>query len=92
MADQISFRNITKIKIAKFVLVFLIFIWGTDINLISLTIVTLCEKISKKFIQILENKKDEQITTLLSYGLALTIILTISIYEVNIVLIIDTCI
>lgn len=50
MADQITIKNITKIKIVKFILVFVIFIWGTDINLISLTIVTLCEKFSKKFI------------------------------------------
>ncbi|CAK88879.1 unnamed protein product (macronuclear) [Paramecium tetraurelia] len=81
VADQLAFRNLNKIKLIQFFFVIIIFCWGTDINLFSLTLVTLIEKITKKVIQSQQIQKEDEISTILSYVLALVIILNISIYE-----------
>ncbi|CAD8088573.1 unnamed protein product [Paramecium primaurelia] len=82
VADQLAFRNLNKIKVIQFFFVIIIFIFGTNINLFSLTLVTLIEKITKKVIQQHQIQKEDEISTILSYVLALGIILTISIYEI----------
>ncbi|CAD8093312.1 unnamed protein product [Paramecium sonneborni] len=82
VADQLAFKNFNKIKLTQFFFVIIIFLWGTNINLFSLTIVTLIEKVTKKLIQQHSNQKEDEISTILSYVLALAIILTISIYEI----------
>ncbi|CAD8082233.1 unnamed protein product [Paramecium sonneborni] len=82
VADQLAFKNFNKIKLTQFFFVIIIFFWGTDINLYQLTLVTLIEKATKKLIQSYSIQKEDEISTILSYVLALAIILTISIYEI----------